>query len=237
MKTLLLADLHSEDPSNLIQVYSQREKIGRVGLLGDVDSPIVMRNILETTKKINLPLIHSIGNHDFCHVNGLEVFSPLMDEDLDYSQLWKFHQIQRQYVLDAIDGQIPDSGLIIPDPIDNRLVYAHASLVNMNVRETQVPSLLYTRLTLECDVEKEANFQEMQQKNFRLFFRGHDHNRALLVRDKNGKTKEYYFPYGKHKIDLENSFTIATIGAYRRGMHAIYDSETCELDFRGKGEE
>lgn len=237
MKTLLLTDLHGEDPSNLISVYSQTKKINRVGLLGDIDLPQVLQKILEATKRLNLPLIHSIGNHDFGHIRGINPRSSLMNEKLNYPKLWESFPNERNYIINAIAGKIPAAGLVVPDPVDKRLIYAHASIVNIDVREREVPDLLEMRLGLGDTEEKEANFRAMQQKGVRLFFRGHDHNRALLSMDINGKLKQNYFPYGKYKIDLENSFTIATIGTYHRGMHAIYDSESQELEFIGKGEE
>lgn len=237
MKTLLLADVHGEDPSNLISIYFQTEKIGRVGFVGDVDLPSTLKKIFETTQSINIPIIYSVGNHEFCHVNGLIVPSSLLKESIDYPKLWESFPNERQYILDAIAGKTNNTGLIVRDPDDARVVYTHASLLDIDTRVRDVPDLLETRLTVDYPSEIEANFKEMQQKGLRLFFRGHDHPRALFTRDKNGKTKEKYFPYGKYKLDLENSFSIVTVGAYYRGMHSIYDDETQEIDFRGKGEE
>ena len=147
----------------------------------------------------------------------------------DYLAEWDGFPKERQFVLDAIEGKIPDTGLIVSD---NEIVYAHASLADIGRVDSNVPDFVWGRLLYHLG-KLSKSFDEMGNLNdFRLFFRGHDHLNAITVQKGNIIQETEFGYWGKRKIDIENTRTIVSVGAFYEGEFALYDNETQEVDFK-----
>lgn len=225
MKTLLLADLHTEKASKLVHAIAREEDIGTLAFLGDVDTPEVLKNLINSARQNNLRLIYTPGNHEYHFANcekGIIGWQP-------YARIWKDFPKEKQFVKDASKINASDKSLIVAD---NEIVYAHASLVDgPSITNPQVSDIMWGRLQTSNDLLA-LNFKKMKElDDFRLFFRGHDHASAIYTYDANTVKKLDDFR-GKFSLDLENSIVIATIGAFFQGQYAIYDSEKQKIDFR-----
>jgi len=250
MKTLLLTDLHGKDPSRLIRGVAEKEGIEALAVLGDLDTPEVLQWIQESVNQYNLRFVYTPGNHEYNFVRNMGLSSTDMVTDIkvlrdgklrpafhtksatEYFSEWDAAPEQKQFVLDSskrMRVDFPNLGLIVAD---HEIVYAHASLVDMDRIEKDAPDIMWGRL-LRNKEKLKANFKAMGEINdFRLFFRGHDHIHSVRHSVDGDYVRYFDEIIGKYKINLEDTRSIVTVGAFVDGRYAIYDSEAQEIDFR-----
>jgi len=231
MKTLLFTDSHGRDPSNLIDWAVNTEGIEKLVSLGDLDTPSVLRAFLKKATQHNLPYRLTIGNHDY-HYAVLHWGTG--SHDLHYGSDdaitdWDLSLKEKQFIIDANEGKNSCAGLIVPD---REIVYAHASLRDVPSEEVPEVTEIVWGYLFRSAAKIDANFEEMARRDdFRLFFRGHDHQSAIFTQEGNF-TRDYFGYWGKHKIDIENARTIVNVGAFLDGEFALYDSTTQEVEFK-----
>lgn len=232
MKTLLFTDSHGRDPTELIDWAVKAEGIEKLVSLGDLDTPDVLRKFLQKATQHNLSYRLAIGNHDYHYV--VKHWGTGSHEEARYSASdaisdWDMSPIEKQFILNANEGKNPYAGLIVPD---NEIVYAHASLQDVPSDEVSGVTDIVWGYLFKSAAKIDANFEEMARRDdFRLFFRGHDHQNNLFTPEGNF-TGDYFGYWGKYKIDIENARTIVTVGAFLDGKFALYDSKTQEVDFK-----
>ncbi len=250
MKTLLITDMHGKDPSRLIRRVVEKEGIERLVVLGDLDTPEVLKSIRDSVKSLGLDFIYTVGNHEYNFVRHWGLSSTNMVKDIkvprngklenalhtksadEYFSEWDDETEQKDFVLIASINRGMDSkryGLIVPK---KEIVYAHASLVDTDRTEKDSPDIIWGRL-LKNNKKLTENFKAMEEiDDFRLFFRGHDHVPSVRC-SADGKYIRYFDELsGKYKLNLEDMRSIVTVGAFIEGKYAIYDSEKQEIDFR-----
>lgn len=231
MRTLIFTDSHGRDPSNLIGWAVKTEGIEKLVSLGDLDTPDVLRKFLQKAAQYNLPYRLAIGNHEYHYVvkhRGTSSHEEAKYSSDDAITDWDMSPKEKQFVLDATQGKNPHAGLIVPD---REIVYAHASLRDIPSEEVPEVTEIVWGYLFRSAAKIDANFEEMARlEDFRLFFRGHDHQSAIFTQEGNF-TRDHFGYWGKHKIDIENARTIVNVGAFLDGEFALYDSTTQEVEF------
>jgi predicted phosphodiesterase len=234
MKTLIFTDSHgrAKDVSNLIDWAVKNEGIGKLVSLGDLDTSSVLRAFLQKATQHNLSYRLAIGNHDYHYVvlhRGTSSYEKAKHSESKVITDWDMSPKEKQFILDANEGKNSCAGLIVPD---REVVYAHASLRNIPSEEVPEVTEIVWGYLFRSAAKREANFKEMARRDdFRLFFRGHDHQSAIFTQEGNF-TRDYFGYWGKHKIDIENMRTIVNVGAFIDGEFALYDSTTKEVEFK-----
>lgn len=215
MKTLIFTDSHgrAEGVSNLIDWAVKAEGIEKLVSLGDLDTPSVLRTFLQKATQHNLFYRLAIGNHDYHYVVKRRSTGSREETEHGASEaitVWDISPKERQFILDANEGKNPYAGLIVPD---REIVYAHASLRDVPSEEVPEVTEIVWGYLFRSAAKIDANFEEMARRDdFRLFFRGHDHQSAIFTQ-KGNFTRDYFGYWGKHKIKIENARTIVNVGA------------------------
>ncbi len=236
MKTLLISDMHGKSPSEFIEKQIKEDGIHQLACLGDYDTPQVLQEILG----INIPKIILVGNHEWHYVHKYPLKGSHMNHNLEeYQKMWSGGKYpkEREFIQTAI-RQIKrnrKSGTILEDKVAGRKVaFAHASLVNLQTTHSRADDCVWARM--EDPLNAFLNFNEMGEKNYWIFFRGHDHKHNVLsIATKNKRyevEKNDGIPLnGILPLDEDRSY-IATIGAFMQGKYAILDSTKKTLEFR-----
>jgi predicted phosphodiesterase len=231
MKTLILADCHEKDPSELITSFTQERGIEKLALLGDIETPDILRKIISTVEKNKLRFIYTPGNHEYSFVHKEKGFV-LRDQFLFYTRLWEEAPKEKQFVIEASKDNNLDKSFIVRD---ENIVYAHSSLVHgPSLDNPHVSDVMCGRIH-GSEKLLEANFKKMTELgNFKLFFRGHDHLPVICKNDSKINNKIDH-PVGKYTLDLEKNRTIVTVGAFCYGRYVAYNSQTKEVEFATLG--
>jgi len=228
MKYLIVSDMHGESPVDCIQREIKENGIGKLVCLGDYDTPEVLREI----RKIRIPKILTVGNHDLHYVYELGISSPIMKLSApDYADLWNNNPQEKEFIEDAIAGRKKNAGLIVEANQGGRkIAYAHASLVDAGSPDSDVYGYVWQRLYTEEAVV--MNFAKMIQENYWILFRGHDMGTSALALNKDKKIE---YPNGE-KIMLEpEKRYIITTGEFYYGNYVVFDSKEKTIEFKNTG--
>jgi hypothetical protein len=254
MKTLILSDLHGKDPSKVIGHYTKQGEIDTLAVLGDVDTPKVLRKILDETKRNNLRLIYTPGNHEYCYMFHYGLWSPEMVKtkvcnhrrtgflpflhkqrglteiinklDEEYFFEWDSAPQEKQIVLDAIAGTTKDNGLIVRE---GEVAYAHATLLDHPSKYAScIPDSVLGRI-LYSEETRTSNLERMRKSGINLLFRGHDHTPRIQIH-KGDTLREITEEVAREKLDLKNSQTVVTVGAFYNGNYAVYNPEIQKIN-------
>lgn len=248
MKTLILSDIHKRNPFKLIE-RKLKEGIDRVISLGDIDNPEILEEFLSLKIK-NYALI---GNHDYPFVysfkNGalhesIAAFDWTEEEIKNKHEKWKASPVLKEYSrewLSRINANEQEGFQLSENLEDKTIVYLHGLLYSPRLDNRFVDQIWGSLRTLGGRINDNLlnqNFLEMQQKDYWIMFRGHDHKRDMQSIGMNENpfmnpiwqanlTSE---KYGKKKLE-ENRRYLITIGAFSWGDYMVFDSETKELEF------
>lgn len=224
MRTLLLSDLHVQDPFPLI---NKTPKIGRVIALGDYDLPELVEELL----RLELPRVILVGNHDYPYVADIDNPEPkrpgFFPKYIDYERTlekWRSSPLLRGYA--------NTQNIQYHEAIQGRnFAYVHASIYEDENGEAQSQlSLRMFSWFQEHTSNIIANFLEMEEQDIWVLFRGHD-----------GQPKTYSMPRESHSPKLEERFAITlepdrryifTVGAFCKGHYAIFDDEKMRVYHR-----
>ncbi len=247
MKTLILADIHSRNPFDLIK-KKQEEGIERLISIGDVDEPEILEELL--TLKIKKEIL--IGNHEYPFVHSfrtgilhpsIELFGWAPQEVKAKYEKWHKSKILSDYA-NKILSQVKNNDWdfqFFDELGDKRITYIHGLFYSATM-DLGLPSPLWGGLKnsqgkFNGDLLNH-NFLFMQDQDYWVTFRGHDHKKDLQsiginenpfmasIWEHNISTEK------KHKINLDiNRRYIATVGAFTWGDYAILDSEKKTVDF------
>jgi hypothetical protein len=242
--------MHGKDPSTLIHRVVEKEGIERLAVLGDLDTPDVLKSIRESVKSLNLDFIYTVGNHEYNYVRHWGISSENMVKEIkvprngklenalhtksadEYFSEWDEESEQKDFVLTASINRGLDSkryGLIVPK---KEIIYAHASLVEATPVDRENPDFIWGRL-LHDKKKLISNFEAMSNLgDFKLFFRGHDHIPSLRFTSDGQDIKYLDHANGIHKLDLKNTRSIVTVGGFIYGHYTIYNPKSQEIDFR-----
>ena len=230
MKTLLVSDLHGKNPASFIK-EKIKEGITKLVCLGDYDYPEILEDILG----IDVEKIMCIGNHDYDIVNGIDFYSPLLEDSLeDLRKKWNESRKAKDFVLKTskIGFKAPGKkkGLKVVERIHGKKVaYVHGTLVDYCSNP-----FVWGRLESNLSEGRlRDNFREMVRKNYWILFRGHDHvaevdslgykentYRGKIIREKDEKIKF-----------KKNKRYIVSLNGFFRGNYAIFDNEKKEFQF------
>ena len=231
MKILLVADSHGKRPLNFVRQMMDR-KIEQVVFLGDYDTPEVLKDLIE----IDLRKKFIVGNHDFHYVYGIGIEGHMMENtDVGYTNLWGKNPEEKKFILDAVCGKILNAGLTLEEEIEEgiKIAYSHGGIVDEINSKQKIIDSLWQRAKYPEDVK--INFEKMAEKNYKILFRGHDHEHSTIVLNGSnglmGKSIE-------NKIKLFNGNRyIVSVGSFYYGDYAIFDSTTREIEYRNRGDD
>jgi len=220
MKTLILSDLHSQNASYFIE-EQRKHGIDKLVCLGDYDDPEVLEHLLD----LEMPKIILTGNHDHGFANRTQIESDVLTASPRvYVNLWADEEFKR-----AKNHVLNPANIKQEEEIkDKKVVYVHSSLTESSDSLSVIrPSQLWDRILVSQENIKE-NFQIMQENNYWILFRGHDHFSGIFsVPFSNSSAIEM-----RHSTNLEEDKRhIVSIGPFFLGEYALFDTETLELDF------
>lgn len=238
MKSLIITDMHGKDPIGLVE-YHVAKGVERLVCLGDYDIP----QVLEKIRKLNMPKILLVGNHDYHHVTYRDIKSKLMRLSREeYEDLWDDYPAEKDFIKEAIAKNTQDAGIIVTGKAGKRnLVYVHASLLDWDAEETGLPHI-WGRFVDESKIVE--NFRAMQKQNYDIMFKGHDHVSRVLTRAKTDTQENpvvlergvSFEPNPKVLLGI-NSLHIVSVGAFYQGEYAIFDDKKAEVTFFRDAEE
>lgn len=248
MKTLLLADIHSRNPFKLIN-RKINDGIERIISLGDIDNPEIFAEFLS----MKIPNLALIGNHDYPFVysfkNGMlhksiNAFDWSEEEIKNRTMEWKKYPVLREYSrqwLSRLHGN-EEQGFQITEKLGNKkIAYLHGLLYSINF-DNNLPDQIWGSLNdTRGNINRNLlcqNFLEMQEKDYWLLFRGHDHKRDIesIAINENPFISAVWQANltsekrGRIKLE-ENRRYMITVGSFSWGDYMVFDSKTQELDF------
>jgi hypothetical protein len=224
MKTIFIADNHGRSCRALVE-REMENGVRKLVSLGDYGTPKVLREILALPieKKI------IIGNHEYHHCIG-----EFIGQD-GYRDLWNNDKEMKNFILqNSIVDRKNNAGFILEDRLAGRdVVYAHASI------ESGVNAWGYRHLWDFFEGEKHGeelsrNFKIMEEKDFWLFFRGHEHYPCVWS-FKNKQIKRDFSCFDAPIILSQDSKYIVTLDLYKNRRYATFDDEKRELEFKVDG--
>lgn len=247
MKTLILADIHRKNPFDLINKKIE-EGIERIISIGDVDEP----EILEELLTLNISKEILIGNHEYPFIhsfrNGIlhrsiELFG-WQDEDIKMKyKKWHESKILSDYAKKTLAGiRGNDWDYQFFEQLgDKKIAYIHGLFysadLDLGLSSPLWGSLKNSQGRTNGDLLNH-NLLFMQDQDYWVTFRGHDHKKDLQSIGINenpfmaGTWEHNISTEKKHKITLDlNRRYIATVGAFTWGDYAIFDSEKKTVDF------
>ena len=249
MKTLIISDLHGENPSEFIS-QQIKQGIEKLVALGDYDAPEILEYLLDD---LGIPKIILIGNHDYDLARGIHVESNFLKAPSQhYIALWRNGEFSRAREFVLKNGKLRDNkdetmgGLIALEKLnEKKIVYVHASLPSPDKEgKEKIREMLWRRMvdSETSDSDDEAtfyghfrNFELMARKNYWLMFRGHGHFSGVLSQDASDIK-------GAFKLEEEMSLKlneskryIVNIGSFRLGDYAVFDSETMTIEYKKWG--
>jgi predicted phosphodiesterase len=249
MKTLLIADSHRRTPLPFIRNMISEGKAHRTIFLGDVDEP----SILEDLIKLESEKIILTGNHEypFLHSfkNGrlhrsIDCFGFSDEEIQRYYKYWHSSQTLSEYAKNwhARFYGNEENGLGYQEKSRaGNILYIHGLPYAPRIAEDfsckiwgclkpQYGKMQYNLLM--------QNFIEMQEKDYWIIFRGHDHQRDMQSIGKNDNP----FKTGAWEANLTTSKSgiiqleddrryIITVGAFTWGGYMVFDSKNLKLEW------
>lgn len=216
MKTLLLADLHYRDPSDLVKKLQDQEEIQRAIFLGDYDNPEIIKKI----SKLEIPKIILWGNH----------------EDEEWLELKK--QPSKASYIRVLKSQLSKiSGEIYQEKINNKkIIYCHGTLTEAEgLNPLLWGSLFQSKQSgnlSELEAKKhevDLNFEEMSRRGSDILVRGHDHIQKVLSWDKQTYNFTEEINNGDIFLDPEKQHII-NIGRFGNHIPNKYGSRYAILD-------
>lgn len=228
MKTIFISDMHGQSPAFIVQREMKESGIEKAVFLGDYDTPEVLREI----RKLRLKKVFVVGNHDYHYMFGYGVSSDMMQASADdYAQLWKRNPRERDFILNAIKRWTKSSGVIVEDKFNGeKAVYAHASLVDIDSCDRDVPDYVWNRI-IRSNESMLLNFLRMKEKNYRFFFRGHDHYNVVFSSYDGNLGGSLSSSADRQILETEKRHIIS-VGSFYYGDYALFDDRTGELEFR-----
>jgi predicted phosphodiesterase len=231
MKTLILTDMHSEDPFNLIDGEILKG-IEKVVFLGDCDDPSFIKRFLE----LHVQKRFIIGNHDLYHSIGAIIESPDLElHPRGYRALWNLYPNEKNLILDNwCNKNHSDIGASVLEKIGRRkVVYTHGSMLPESPTDI-IHDRLITGDLKQDNQKRKRLIQKMHNLGIGIHFRGHDHLSAVWRIEGNS--------YAREDINgpihfRSNRRYIATIGSFRltprfsKRQYAVFDENKMDLHF------
>ena len=219
MKTLIISDSHSKNPVDFIR-SKINEGIEQLAFLGDCDLPDILEEILALPlKKIVLS-----GNHEYEFSKSLDIDSSLLKGPLiRYIELWQSSKA-KDFVLN------PENHLAERTLSGEKIVFSHGCLAAL---ETSNPLLEGRIAPALYSGNVPYNFRQMQEKNYWILFRGHDHDPYILSFPRH----ENPFSIAPKKEQNAVTFSkdrlyIVTIGTFIHNRYSILDHEKMTVELK-----
>lgn len=250
MKSLLITDCHGRDPTKVIEREVKESGIQKLVMLGDLDTPEVLRALQDVSQKHNLKFLYTPGNHENHYVRHFGISGEYMRIQErgkwvprsagEYFGSWDASPKEKKFVLRAIDEVVENADLILKETIGERTIaYAHASLVDMGSPDSDVLGFVWARL-IDPDTKMyynvnilKANFEKMIEDRISLFFRGHDHKQLITSETKDNYIASPPALWAPYYLNT-GSPQIVTVGAFIEDFYAIFNEERMEIEFRLK---
>ncbi len=220
--------MHGENPSELVKA-EQKRGIGKVVFLGDYDTPDVLRDL----RKLRIPKKFLVGNHDYHYLKNIGISSSLMRNSVgEYSRIWHSNHEQTAFLEKAIAGKGKNSGITLQEKLDNgkTIAYCHGGL---RFEDDDYPLDTLWRRMIYSSEQVVKTFLQMEQEDYWILFRGHDHHPNVISLNK--KPAKIETPIGEKLRLSKNKRHIVTIGSFYHGNYATFNSEDGILEHKNTG--
>lgn len=231
MKTLILSDVHNQNLKKTIKTIDElieKEKPDKLAFLGDCDLPEIYEHLLNlrVDKRI------AIGNHELAWSNNIVIYSSLFESQPgDYIEWWNNHPDLKEFVLknaklEGVAGE--SSGKIVIDSLSGKkVVYSHCGIAWNKSLDSDFCLKLELWGTI-CD-----SFNKMKEKDYWLWFKGHDHASQIFALPLNANPFEIDYKE-RHSPVVFNSEKryIIRVGCFALGVYAVLDGASKKLEFK-----
>jgi predicted phosphodiesterase len=231
MKNLLISDFHGKDLCDFLE--EMLEKIDRVVFLGDYDYPYILQNVL----KLSIDKIVLVGNHDFDLCRRKPFFSPSipMSGFESLATRWDQNHEQKAFVLQERPFKY------VQQTTNGKVLYLHGLLEDPNLDPyREFPELSGRVGNLECSDNLrniESNFRRMEELDYWLMIKGHEHVPIVLSYGRGTITKEF-LPENSSgllgsvniQLSLEKRYIVG-VGSFYLGDYVIFDDEGPSIEF------
>lgn len=232
MTLYALGDYHGRS----IQEFLEKEHPDTEDIIlstGDFDQTHVIHEILDLKERIgNNSVINVGGNHDHALLEKLPIASSTIESQSKhfYEMTDELHQdsTAKEYLQEIVENPIREF-----EVGDLNGVLVHGGLAghiqSKNIDESMKP--FWYRLWDDEDFEK--NFDKMDEENFDLMVRGHDHRRDHVMRPK-GAYKPTYRTRGLEEgYELDTNYRhLFTHGSWYNGQYMAIDEDSLQVEFR-----
>lgn len=232
MTVYALGDYHGKSIEEFLELESPTSD-DLVLSTGDFDQVSIIHEILDLKNRIGEGSVIDVGgNHDHALLEKVPISSSTIE-----SQSKHFHEMVDDLHQDSEAKKYIES--IVNNPIrefeigDLNGVLVHGGLAgyiqSSNITEEMEP--FWRRLWDDEDFED--NFEVMDEKNYDLMVRGHDHRRDHVLRRKDAYTPTYRSHNLEEGYELDMDYNhIITHGAWHNGQYAVIDQDSLEIEFR-----
>jgi predicted phosphodiesterase len=234
MRSLIITDLHHKHPQEIVE-SAMDLGIEKIVCLGDIETPQILDYLLKL--KIKKRII--IGDHEYHHSHGMEIFSSSMKHNCEYYwNMWSSTPAGK-FVLEygSTKNTRPGKtkGIKVVDKIgDKKICYVHGSLLEKEPMHPGMNGIMWGRLLCDYyDEKKISNFRVMQNEGYSILFRGHDHTNSVHT------FIEEIHEFKPNKVKIESKeklyetiiqldkdrLNMVTVGAFERGNCCIFDED------------
>jgi len=229
--------MHGLSPVKLVKREIKNNGVEKLVCLGDYDTPEVLRDI----RRLKLPKVLIVGNHDFHYVHNLGIRSENMHGSWEeYVKLWIKNPTEKSFIERAIKGNSIKrrntcSGLVVEDIFDRlKVSYSHASIVDGGSPVSEAPGYVWARFRDSLNILQ--NFVRMNERNIGIMFRGHDHISYSGGVPINGLTEARnindLFSMARAVVLDKNKRYIISVGAFIDAEYALFDTNSMRLEFK-----
>lgn len=227
MTIYLLADFHGRSISDFLSEESPGNNDAVVSL-GDVETTQVIHELKNLEEDLAEERFTAVGgNHD----------QALLEEQGLNSRSYKpAHEIKRDLNSDDVARSWLEE--VLSEPYrefkvgERQSVAVHGGLdgyLRHPEMDEEIRHLWY-RLWYESDSRE--NFRIMEQKNWHLMARGHDHDPEIVEKKASGDIN-FSYPENRDLYTLDSDcLYIITPGAWMNGNYAAIDEKRMEVEFR-----
>ncbi len=239
MKSIIISDLHSVSPVDLVRKVQKEEGIKRAVFHGDYDDPKVLKEILD----LDIDKIVLIGNHDHAHVMEDEINSSRLRHSCEeYWGMWGGSEEMSDFVCDSARMKVGKKrGLRVVERIKGKkAVYVHGTIAVDPLHPHQTPELWGRLVDHDAHDNSQVsrlirNFQEMRKRDYWIMFRGHDHFSGVASLREGYDLKKLVSFNGDNPCKFRgNTRYVVSVGGFYEGKYALFDDKKMTIEFRGR---
>jgi len=232
MTVYALGDYHGKSIQKFLELESPTSN-DTILSTGDFDQTDVIHEFLELKDQVGESSVVDVGgNHDHAILERRPITSGTLEEQSkSFRELVEeLHEDQdaKEYIEDIVNNSIKEFEL---GDLNGVLVHGGLTGHMQSSRTPEEIKPLWYRLWNNADYE--ANFDIMDEENYDIMVRGHDHRQEHALRPKDAYKPTYRTNNLEESYELDPDYNhLITHGAWHNGQYVVVDEDSLEIEFR-----